>query len=199
VLGKTSGGLKITTADATAQTLTVTAAAQTVGAATLTIPNLASVSDTVAMVTLAQTLSNKTFIAPVLGVATGTSLAVTGLLTSSSPSAGIGYATGAGGTVTQASTRATGVTLSKTSGVITTNTTSLAAAAHADFVVTNTQVALTDTVIANITSGGTGSPRVDVVAVAAGSFTLRVTNDHASTADTSADIINFTVLKGVSS
>lgn len=117
----------------------------------------------------------------------------------SGPSGAIGYAPGAGGTVSQITSRATGVTLSKLTGQITTMTSSLAAAAHADFVVTNTLVAATDVVIANITSGGTGSPRVDVVAVAAGSFNLRVTNDHASTADTSADIINFAVIKGAAS
>ena len=57
--------------------------------------------------TQTQTLTNKTltsptFTAPVLGVATGTSLAVTGLLTTSSATAAFGYATGAGGTVIQA-------------------------------------------------------------------------------------------------
>lgn len=45
---------------ANGQTLTVSVTAQTVGAATLTIPNFASVSDTFAFVTLAQTLANKT-------------------------------------------------------------------------------------------------------------------------------------------
>ena len=42
--GKTSGALKVTTADATAQTVTVTVAAQTSGASTLTIPDLGGVS-----------------------------------------------------------------------------------------------------------------------------------------------------------
>lgn len=135
---------------------------------------------------------------------TGTALsptwtAMSGLATSTSPTAGIGYATGAGGTVTQATNRSTGVTLSKVSGQITTNTASLAAAAFADFIVTNTTVAATDTIIVNIVPGGTGSPRAVVVNVGSGSFTIRVTNDHASTADTSADVINFNVIKGVSS
>ncbi len=48
VKGKTSGSLKITTADATAQTVTLSAAAQTVGAATLSIPNLAGTNATIA-------------------------------------------------------------------------------------------------------------------------------------------------------
>ncbi len=66
VKGKTSGALAITTADATAQTLTVSAAAQTVGAATITIPNLASVSDTLVFTTLQQSLASKTLVSPVI-------------------------------------------------------------------------------------------------------------------------------------
>lgn len=68
VNGKTSGALKITTADATAQTVTLTTAAQTVGAATLTIPNMASVNKTVAW------LESPSFTTPTLGVATATSI-----------------------------------------------------------------------------------------------------------------------------
>lgn len=47
--GKTSGALKLTTADATAYTVTVSAAAQTSAAATLTIPNLGGVAGTVSV------------------------------------------------------------------------------------------------------------------------------------------------------
>ena len=64
VNGKTSGSLQITTADATAQAVTLTTAAQTTGASTITMPNTAGVSDTFAYVTLAQTLVNKTLTTP---------------------------------------------------------------------------------------------------------------------------------------
>lgn len=47
VKGKTSGEFKITTADATAQTITLAPLAQTSGAATLAIPDLAGVGSTV--------------------------------------------------------------------------------------------------------------------------------------------------------
>lgn len=58
---------------ANGQTLTVSVTAQTVGAATLTIPNFASVSDTFVFITLTQTLSNKTIASPTLsGTAAGT-------------------------------------------------------------------------------------------------------------------------------
>lgn len=46
VNGKTSGATKFTTADATAQTVTHTTAAQTTGAATVTIPDMAGVDAT---------------------------------------------------------------------------------------------------------------------------------------------------------
>ena len=65
------------------------------------------------------TSTSMVMVTPVIGAATGTSLAVTGAVTSSG-TAGVGYATGAGGTVTQATSRTTGVTLNKTTGAITT-------------------------------------------------------------------------------
>jgi hypothetical protein len=55
---------------ANGQTLTVTVTAQTVGAATLTIPDFANVSDTFVFTTLAQTLANKTLTTPTIA-ATG--------------------------------------------------------------------------------------------------------------------------------
>jgi len=130
---------------------------------------------------------------------TATNLAVvdaTNLLLTHAGS-GIGYSAGAGGVVTQATNRTTGVTLSKATGQITTNTTSLAAGAEAEFTVTNTLVGATDVIILNITPGGTGTPFAFVSTVAAGSFKITVTNLHASTADTSADVINFAIIKGV--
>ena len=116
---------------------------------------------------------------------------------SSHATAGIGYATGAGGAVTQITSRSTGVTLNTICGQITTDTTSLAAAAEATFTVTNSAVAATDVVVVSITPGGTGTPMAYVSSVAAGSFAITISNLHASTADTSADVINFAIIKGV--
>lgn len=139
------------------------------------------------------------------GAATfASTVAVTGAITgsagitSSSASAGIGYATGAGGAVTQTTNRSTGVTLSKVSGAITTDTTSLAAGAAASFTVTNTAVAIGDVVVVSIRSGATtNQTNVRVTAVAAGSFQITVENNHASTAETGAIVINFAVIKAV--
>jgi hypothetical protein len=118
-------------------------------------------------------------------------------------STGLGYKTGVGvgGTVTQATNRTTGVTLSKLSGAITTSTASLAAESTADFTVTNTKVAVGDVVAVSVRSGSNGGgTTVSVITVAAGSFVIRVHNGNvaAGTAETGAIIINFVVLKGTS-
>ena len=116
---------------------------------------------------------------------------------------GIGYKTGlaVGGTVTQLTNRTTGVTLNKLAGAITTNNASLAAEGTADFVVTNSTVAIGDCVVVSVRSGSNGGGTiVSVTAVAAGSFTIRVHNGNvaAGTAETGAIIINFAVIKGTS-
>jgi len=78
------------------QLVTVALTSQTVGGVTLTIPNFASVADTFAFTTLAQTLSNKTFVAPALGTpASGTltnctGLPVAGITASTSTALGVG-------------------------------------------------------------------------------------------------------------
>jgi hypothetical protein len=116
--------------------------------------------------------------------------------------AGVGYAVGAGGAVTQLTNRTTGVTLNKLSGAITTNNASLAAEAAASFTVTNSLVEVTDVVVASIRSGSNGGMTdVLVTTVANGSFVLTVYNNNvaAGTAETGAIIINFVVIKGVAS
>ena len=56
------------------QLVNISLTSQTVGATTLTIPDFASVIDEFTFKTKAQTMSNKTFVAPVLGAATATSI-----------------------------------------------------------------------------------------------------------------------------
>lgn len=111
--------------------------------------------------------------------------------------AAFGYGTGAGGTVTQATSKATGVTLSKLCGRITTHNAALAAAAEVSFTVTNALVEATDVVVACIASGGTaGSYAVTVDAVANGSFRVSLTNLSAAS-KSEALVLNFIVVKSV--
>lgn len=122
---------------------------------------------------------------------------------STNSSAGVGYGTGAGGSVTQITNRATGVTLNTICGKIQTDTTSLAAGASAEFTVTNSAVALNDVVVVSQQSGSSnvagvaGTTHVHVVTVAASSFILSVDNQSTTTAETGAIIINFAVIKAV--
>lgn len=119
---------------------------------------------------------------------------------SNGPASGLGYFTGAGCTVTQATNRTTGVTCAGMTGFITTNNASLAAGAEAAFVVTNTSVAATDTIVVSARSGQTAGTSIPVVTgVASGSFTITLTNLHASSADTGAMIINFVVFRSAGS
>jgi hypothetical protein len=151
-----------------------------------------------ATVTGTETLTNKTLTTPVIGAATGTSLTATGLIKSTG-TAGIGYGTGAGGTVTQITTIATGVTLDKTCGTITTVSSTLAAGVDASFTLTNSTIAATDVVVASIKSyGGTadGIPTVYVTATAAGSCVLTIRNTGAVTLD-AVIVISFAVIKAV--
>jgi len=120
-----------------------------------------------------------------------------GLFTTQADAILNGRVAGDGGAVTQITSRATGVTLNTVCGSITTDTTALAAAAEATFTVTNNKVAATDVVAVCMKTITTGTPVAHVTAVAAGTFDITLTNLHATTADTSADVINFIVLKSV--
>lgn len=107
----------------------------------------------------------------------------------------IGYASGLKGDVTQITSRSTGVTVNAPCGQITTDTSSLAAAAEATFTVTNSCVNARDAVIVNMKTITTGLPVAFVTNVTDGSFDITISNLDASTADTSADVINFCILK----
>lgn len=110
-----------------------------------------------------------------------------------------GYGVGAGGAVTQITSAATGVTLSKPCGKITTVALTTAAAAEEVFVVTNTLVTALDLVVLSTTYAGGGTPMLSTKGMAAGSFVIVITNVHASAALDALMIINFAVIKGSAS
>jgi len=138
------------------------------------------------------TSTSMVMVTPVIGAATGTSLAVTGAVTSSG-TAGVGYVTGAGGTVTQLTSRTTGVTLNKTTGAITLFSAAGTTTA-ATFTVTNSTVAATDIIILNQKSG-TDLYDLMVTAVAAGSFNITFRTTGGTTTET--PVFNFAVIKAV--
>lgn len=138
------------------------------------------------------TFTSPALVTPAIGVATGTSLTATGAIVSTG-TAGVGYATGAGGTVTQITSRTTGVTLNKTSGAITL-VSAAGSATAATFTVTNSTVAATDVIILNQKSG-TDLYDLMVTAVAAGSFNITFRTTGGTTTET--PVFNFAVIKGV--
>jgi hypothetical protein len=137
--------------------------------------------------------NSPTLVTPNIGAATGTSLAVTGAVTSSG-TAGVGYATGAGGTVTQGVSRTTGVTINKTSGAITLFSAAGTTTATT-FVVTNSTVAATDVIVLSQKSG-TDLYDLMVTAVGSGSFNITFRTTGGTT--TEQPVFNFAVIKAVS-
>ena len=132
---------------------------------------------------------------PVIGAATGTSLSTTGNQVVSGTGKQ-GYATGAGGTVTQATSKATGVTLSKSTGQITLNNAALAADTTVSFTLTNTVIEAGDILIMNHISAGTAGSYLLNAQSAAGSASINVRNITAGSLS-EAIVIAFAVIKAV--
>lgn len=116
---------------------------------------------------------------------------------STSPSAAFGYATGAGGAVTQSGSASTGVTLNTKCGQITTVALTTAAAAEEEFIVTNSRVGATDCIVLSTTYAGAGTPILSVKGVGAGAFTIVISNVHAANALNALMVINFAVIDAV--
>lgn len=113
---------------------------------------------------------------------------------------GIGYGTGAGGAVTQATNKTTGVTSNTASGQITMNNASMATSAVVGFVLTNSTIETTDTVIVNVDSGASAATSyiVGVGAVGAGVCTIVVQN-IAGAPVAEAIVLNYAVVKAATS
>lgn len=116
-------------------------------------------------------------------------------LTVTADTAGLGYGTGTGGAVTQATSRTTGVTLNKTNGSITL-VSAAGTATWQSFTVTNSTVAATDVVVLSQKSG-TDLYMLEVTAVAAGSFRISFATTGGTT--TEQPVFNFAVIKAVTS
>ena len=110
---------------------------------------------------------------------------------------GLGFYTGAGGTITQATSKATAFTLDKMCGQITTAADSLTHATVVSAVWTNSKIAATDVVIINHKSGGTIGAYVFNVSCGAGTATLYIQNNQTSGTLSEALVLSFVVIKGV--
>lgn len=121
-----------------------------------------------------------------------------GSIRSSSASDGVGYATGAGGVVTQLTSKATGVTLNKICGTITMDAATLTHQTPVAFTLTNSAIEATDVVAVSVKSGGTaGAYLVSAGAVAAGSCSITLFNCQTAGNLSEAVVLSFAVIKAV--
>ena len=141
------------------------------------------------------TSTSMVMVTPVIGAATGTSLSTTGNQVISGTGKQ-GYATGAGGVVTQATSKATGVTLSKSTGQITLDAAALAASTTVSFTLTNTVIEAGDILVMNHISGGTAGSYSLNAQSAAGSASINVRNISLGSLS-EAIVIAFAVIKAV--
>ena len=107
----------------------------------------------------------------------------------------IGYTAAAQGTVTQATSKSTAVTLNKPSGRITMDAASLTTATNATFTLNNSFISANDTVILTISGGQAtaGSYNVFANALAAGSVSISLRNISGGTLS-EAVVINFAII-----
>jgi hypothetical protein len=123
----------------------------------------------------------------------GSTFVAAGLLVFQNQPLGWQDGQGAGGTVTQATSRTTGVTLNKYNGQITL-VSAAGSATPFSFTVTNDRVTANDVVIA-VQKSGTDRYAVDVTRVAAGSFELTITDLTGTT--TEQPVFTFAVIRAV--
>lgn len=122
-----------------------------------------------------------------------------GSIKSSAAGAGVGYAVGAGGTVTQATSKTTAVTLNAVCGAITLNGAALASGAIASFALNNTSIAANDVLILNhIGTGTVGAYSLNGRCFGAAQAGIDVLNNTAGSLS-EAIVIQFVVVKAVNS
>lgn len=127
-------------------------------------------------------------------------IAAGGSIQSTSTTIPIGYGTGAGGAVTQGTSKSTTVALATPTGAVTMHNASLNDATNVAFTVTNANVAANDNIIVNHISGGTlGAYQVwGHSPVAATSFKISVRNVSGGALG-EAIVLQYTLIRGKSS
>ena len=112
----------------------------------------------------------------------------------------IGYTAAAQGTVTQATSKSTGVTLSKSAGRITMNNAALAGTTAVSFTLTNTLISTNDVLILCVSGGSVADATTYtayVSSLSAGSAVITLRNLTA-TSQSEAVVINFSIIHGAS-
>jgi hypothetical protein len=110
----------------------------------------------------------------------------------------IGYSTGAQGTVTQATSKSTAVTLNKSMGRITMNNAELAANTAVSFTMNNSLISANDTIIVNVSGGGTAAAYTTYISsMTTGSAVITLRNMTGG-ALSEAVILNYATIHGAS-
>jgi hypothetical protein len=132
------------------------------------------------------------------GTVINANVTTAGTIRSSGSAAGVGYAAGAGGTVTQLTSKATGVTLNTVSGEITTDDSTLNGDTSVTFVLTNSAIANTDVMIINHVSGGTIGKYTFNAACNNGNaaITIRNVTSGGGSNEGAALVLRYAVIKG---
>lgn len=163
---------------------------------TLTTPTLVNATlGTPTSGDLSNCTGSPTLVAPALGAATATSIASTGNVLISATGK-TGYTTGSGGVVTQATNKATAVTLNKTNGQITLNNAALAADTTVAFALNNSLIEANDVLVLNHISGGTLGSYLLNASSSAGLANIYVRNITAASLS-EAIVISYVVIKAV--
>ena len=106
----------------------------------------------------------------------------------------IGYSAAAQGTVTQATSKSTGVTLNKSAGQITMDAASLAATTNVTFTLTNNLLSAKDVLILNVSGAATaGAYNCWVSSMTAGSATITLRNISGGSLS-EAVVLNFVII-----
>ena len=107
----------------------------------------------------------------------------------------LGYSTDAQGTVTQLTSKSTGVTLNKSCGQITLNDAALAGTTNVTFTLTNSTIGVRDVLVLNVYGGTASSYNVWVSGLATGSANITVRNISGGSLS-EAIVINFAIIHG---
>ena len=112
----------------------------------------------------------------------------------------LGYGTGSGGTVTQATNKTTGVTLNKPTGQITMRNSALAANTEVGFTLSNSLISIEDSIIIVLANSAGSMSNYNVRAAAsAGAAIIYLKNITTGTSLGDAMVLNFAIIKGATS
>ena len=130
------------------------------------------------------------------GTLTAATIAASGFMRINSASGGLGYAVGAGSTVTQITSKATGVAINRPNGTVTMHNATLNAGASVTFTMTNNTTEVNDHIFAYHHSAGTwGAYRIEAHVTGSTTTDFQVTNISGGNLG-EAIVIKFIFFKG---